>query len=98
MRRVWRAVVGHRELAPAVTFVAATGWELIEFVFLEGPHGARGLVAAALHSVQILLIVGVTWVVIRAWQERHRYEEALAAMVGRVVTAQEGERRRIAYD
>ena len=47
MRRVWRAVVRHRELALAVTFVAATGWELIEFVFLEEirlvvfhPHGS----------------------------------------------------------
>src|SRR5262249_18301925 len=51
-----------------------------------------------LHSIQVLLVVGVAWVVIRAWQERSRYEEALAAMVGKVVTAQEEERRRIAYD
>jgi signal transduction histidine kinase len=36
--------------------------------------------------------------VIRSWQERTRYEEALAVMVGKVVTAQEEERRRIAYD
>ena len=98
MRQVWRAVVRHRELALAATFVAATGWELVEFVVLEGPHGGEGPLALALHSVQILLIVGVTWVVIRAWQERTRYEEALAAMVGKVVTAQEEERRRIAYD
>jgi signal transduction histidine kinase len=98
MRHIWLAVVKHRELALAATFVAAAGWELVEFVVLEGPRGATAPLALALHSLQILLILGASWVVIRAWQGRHRYEELLAAMVGKVVTAQEEERRRIAYD
>src|SRR5262245_33871957 len=98
MRHLWLAVVKHRELALAATFVAAAGWELVEFVALEGPRGVRAPLALVLHSIQILLILGVTWIVIRAWHERHRYEASLAAMVGKVVTAQEEERRRIAYD
>lgn len=94
----WRVLVRHRELALALTFAAAAGWELVEYLLLESPRGARGPVALALHSVQILLILGVAWVVMRAWQERTRYEEALAAMVEKVLVAQEDERRRIAYD
>ena len=98
MRHLWLAVVKHRELALAATFVAAASWELVEWVALERPRGVRAPVALGLHAVQILLILGVTWVVIRAWHERNRYEETLAAMVGKVMTAQEEERRRIAYD
>src|SRR5262245_48804005 len=98
MRHLWLAVVKHRELALAATFVAAAGWELVEFVVLERARGVRAPLALGLHAVQILLILGVTWVVIRAWHERNRYEETLAAMVGKVVTAQEEERRRIDYD
>src|SRR5262245_23513007 len=98
MRHIWLTVVRHRELALAATFAAAAAWELVEFVILERPHGVKAPLTLALHSIQVLLVVGVTWVVIRAWKERSRYEEALAAMIGKVVTAQEEERRRIAYD
>jgi signal transduction histidine kinase len=94
----WRVMVRHRELALAATFAAAAGWELVEFLLLEGPRGARAPVALALHAVQILLIVCVAAVVLRAWQERTRYEEALGAMVKKVLAAQEEERRRIAFD
>jgi len=95
---IWRGAARHRELALALTFVAVAGWELVELLALEGPHRATGIVPLALHSIQIALAVGVTWTVIRAWQERTHSEAALAAMVEQVVTAQEDERRRIAYD
>ncbi len=95
---IWRMVARHREIGLALTFVAVAGWELVEFLILEKPRGASGTVPLALHSIQIVLVLGVTWAVIRASQERSRYEEALAAMVHKVVMAQEEERRRIAYD
>src|SRR5262249_48884959 len=43
-------------------------------------------------------VLVVTWSMIRAWQQRTRYEDVLAGMVEKVVMAQEEERRRIAYD
>ena len=93
-----RAVSRHRELTLALAFVGMAGWELTELLVLEGPHVAHGRLALALHSVQVLLVVAVTWVVIRAWQERTRHEDALTRMVEKVVAAQEEERRRIAHE
>lgn len=98
----WRTLLAtverHHELALAATFVAMAAWELIEIVALELRHGAVSPLALALHSAQVLLVAGVTFVVIRAWQARNRHEEALERMVETVVMAQEEERRRIAYD
>jgi len=92
------AVARHHELALAATFVAMAAWELVEIRALELRHGAVRPLALVLHAAQVLLVVGVTFVVIRAWQARNRHEEALAGMVETVVMAQEEERRRIAYD
>ena len=92
------AVSRHRELALATAFVGMAGWELTEFLVLEGPHVAHGRLALALHSVQVLLVIAVTWVVIRAWQDRIRHEDTLTRMVEKVVVAQEEERRRIAHE
>src|SRR5215471_6901490 len=94
----WRAVARHRELALALTFLGVAGWELVEFVTLERPKGTRGPLPLTVHSVQITLVLIVTWTMIRAWQQRTRYEDALAGMVEKVIMAQEEERRRIAYD
>jgi len=91
-------VARHHELALAATFVAMAAWELVEIRALELRHGAVRPLALALHAAQVLLVVGVTFVVIRAWQARNRHEEALAGMVETVVMEQEEERRRIAYD
>jgi signal transduction histidine kinase len=96
--RVWRAIGRNRELALALTFIGAAGWEMVEFLAIEGPHGATGPLPLTLHSVQVLIGLAVTWAVVRAWQERSRYEDALARMVEKVVMAQEEERRRIAFD
>jgi signal transduction histidine kinase len=97
-RSLFAVVTRHRELALAATFVVMAAWELIEVVALELRHGAVGVLALALHSAQVLLVAGVTFAVIRAWQARTRHEERLARMVETVVMAQEEERRRIAYD
>ena len=88
----------HRELALALAFVGMASWELTEFLILESPHVTSGRLAMALHSIQVLLVVALTWVVIRVWQERTRHEDALARMVEKVVVAQEDERRRIAHE
>jgi two-component system NarL family sensor kinase len=102
MTMAWQTLGGavsrHRELALATAFVGVAGWELTEFLVLEGPHVTLGRLTLALHSVQVLLVVAVTWVVIRAWQGRTRHEEALTRMVEKVVVAQEEERRRIAHE
>jgi signal transduction histidine kinase len=95
---IWQAIARHRELALGLTFVGVAGWELVEFMALERPHGGAGPLPLALHSVQIALVLIVTWTVIRAWQARSRYEDALARMVEQATMAQEEERRRIAYD
>ena len=94
---LWRIVARHRELALGLTFVAVAGWELVEFLALEG-RSSGGPLPFTLHSAQVVLGLGVAWAVIRAWHERGRHEEALARMVEKVVMAQEEERRRIAYD
>ena len=88
----------HHELALAAAFGAMAAWELIEIVALEQRHGAVGPLALVLHSAQVVLVVGVTLVVLRAWRARTRHEEALERMVETVVMAQEEERRRIGYD
>jgi signal transduction histidine kinase len=93
----WRAVTRHRELALGVTFVGVAGWELIEYLALERANG-NGPLPLTLHALQVLMGLGITWLVVRAWQARTRHEEALARMVEKVVMAQEEERRRIAYD
>src|SRR5262245_36815116 len=102
MRGCWRRIAGaiarHRELALVLAFAATAGWELIEFLILEEPHFAGGRLTLALHSIQVALVLGVTWVVIRAWQARTRHEDALARLVENVVVAREEERRRVAYE
>lgn len=88
----------HRELALGLTFVAMAGWELVEFLILETPRSHGGPLGFALHAIQVGLVVGVTWAVIRAWHSRTRHEEALGRMMETVAMAQEEERRRIAYE
>ena len=96
--RLGGIVARHRELALAVAFAATAAWELVEFLILEDRHVASGPLTLLVHSVQVALVLAVTWVIGRAWQERLRHEAALARMMEKVVMAQEEERRRIGYD
>jgi signal transduction histidine kinase len=96
--RTWRLVERHHELALVAIFFAAAGWELVEVLTIGAPRPATGALPIVLHSVQVLIVVGVTWAVFRAWRQRTRYEDALATMVEQNVMAQEEERRRIAFD
>ena len=91
-------VARHAPLALAVAFVATAAWELVEFLILEGRQVPSGPLTMLLHSVQVALVLAVTWVIGRAWQERLRHEAAIARMMETVVMAQEEERRRIGYD
>ena len=97
-RHMWRRAGRHRELALVLVFIAAAGWELVEFLVMEGPRGVTGAWPLTLHSLQVLIAVGVAGAVFRAWQHRTRYEAVLTTMVEQNVMAQEEERRRIAYD
>src|SRR4029077_7061939 len=97
-RHMWRRARRHRELGPGLVFIAAAGWELVEFLVMEGPRGVTGAWPLTLHSLQVLIAVGVAGAVFRAWQHRTRYEAGLTTMVEQNVMAQEEERRRIAYD
>jgi signal transduction histidine kinase len=94
----WRVVGRHRELALVLIFLGAAGWELVEFLVMEGPRGVTGAWPLSLHSAQVVIAVGVAWAVFRAWQQRTSYEAVLTTMVEQNVMAQEEERRRIAYD
>jgi signal transduction histidine kinase len=95
---VGAAVARHRELALVVAFVGMTAWELFEFAILEQPYVNGGPLTVLVHSLQVALVLAVTWTIGRAWQERIRHEETLARMVQEVVMAGEDERRRIGYD
>jgi signal transduction histidine kinase len=97
-RRAWRLVGRHHELALVAIFFAAAGWELVEVLTTGPSRRVTGALPIVLHSVQVLIVVGVTWAVFRAWRQRTRYEAALATMVEQNVMAQEEERRRIAFD
>src|SRR4029453_14290844 len=97
-RRAWRLVGRHPELALVAIFFVAAGWELVEVLTPGASRRATGAVPIVLHAVQVLIVVGVTWAVFRAWRQRTRYEAALATMVEQNVMAQEEERRRIAFD
>ena len=97
-RRTWRLVGRHRELALVVIFFVSAGWELVEVLTSDGPRRITGALPILLHSGQVLIVVAVSWAVFRAWQQRTRYEDALATRVEQNVMAQEEERRRIAFD
>src|SRR5688572_11420454 len=98
----WRALrwsVGrHGELVLAATLVAMVAYEAAEIWLLED-RGARSLsVAIAFHGLQIAAVVIATTLAVRAWRRKTALERQLAAEVERAVTAQEDERRRIAYE
>ncbi len=96
--RVARAAGRYREVLLAGVFVGMAGWEILEIRLLEPPLESGLSLTLLLHSLQVLLILGVSCALVRAWQEKSAHERALARMVEKVVFAQEDERRRIAYD
>lgn len=78
--------------------MATASYELFEILVLEPRPGSSVTLAVLIHSVQVGLILAVTFVALRAWREKTAHEEALGRMVEKVVVAQEEERRRIAFD
>ncbi len=98
----WRFARGaagrYREIVLAAVFVGVAGWELLEIWTLERPLSSGVSLTVLLHALQVVLILGVSGALLRAWQEKTAHEQALARMVEKVVFAREDERRRIAYD
>jgi signal transduction histidine kinase len=88
----------YRELILALVFLALASWELLEMSVLEGAGGATLSSTLAIHSAQVVLILLATYAALRAWQEKSAREQTLARMMEQVTLAQEGERRRIAFD
>ena len=90
-RRGWS-----REAILTVSFAAMAAFELFEAGVLEQSRPAW--LSAASHGLQVLVIVGATWLCLRAWQERLRREEVLGRAIETVTFAQEAERRRLARE
>ena len=88
----------HGELVLAATLVAMVAYEAAEIWLLEDRQARSLSVAIALHGLQIAAVVIATTVAVRAWRRKTAQERQLAAEVQRAVTAQEDERRRIAYE
>jgi signal transduction histidine kinase len=89
----------HRELALVAVFLALAAWEIFEFAVLERRDTPPPLPVAVLtHSLQVLVILVATWLVLRVWREKSNREAALRSMIEQVTFAQEAERRRVAYE
>jgi signal transduction histidine kinase len=85
-----------REIVLAAAFLAMASYELFEMWMFELSAGSP--LSVAVHTLQVVLILGATAVVLRAWRQKTAHEEALGRLIDKVVVAQEEERRRIAYD
>ncbi len=98
----WRALrrnLGrHEELVLAATVLVMAAYEAAE-IWLLADRPARSLsVAISFHALQVAAVAIATMLAVRAWRRKTAQERQLAAEVERAVTAQEDERRRIAYE
>ncbi|MGH7324995.1 MAG: sensor histidine kinase [Candidatus Rokuibacteriota bacterium] len=73
-------------------------YELLELWTAAVPPRLWSGTTLLLHGLQVVVILGATWAVLRVWREKTAREEQLARLVETVKVAQEEERRRIAYD
>lgn len=98
-RRIVQRVLGRdREIVLAAAFLAMASYELLEMRMFELSSRSPLSLAVAVHALQVVLILGATAVILRAWRQKTAHEEALARLVEKVVVAQEEERRRVAFD
>ncbi len=88
----------HGELVLAATLVAMVAYEAAEIWLLEDRRAWSLSVAISFHGLQIAAVAIATALAVRAWRRKTAQERQLAAEVERAVTAQEDERRRIAYE
>ena len=86
------------ELVLAATLVAMVAYEAAEIWLLEDRRARSLSVAISFHALQIAAVAIATTLAVRAWRRKTAQERQLAAEVERAVTAQEDERRRIAYE
>jgi signal transduction histidine kinase len=87
-----------REIVLAAAFLAMASYEVFEMWMFELPSRSPFSLAVAVHALQVVLILGATAVILRAWRQKTAHEEALARLVEKVLVAQEEERRRVVYD
>jgi signal transduction histidine kinase len=87
-----------REIVLAAAFLAMASYEVFEVWMFELPSRSPFSLAVAVHALQVVLILGATAVILRAWRQKTAHEEALARLVEKVLVAQEEERRRVVYD
>ena len=93
-RVVRHAVDWYGELTLAVVFLGIAFYELLE-MSTEPVASSLGLM---LHGLQVVLIVGVTALLLRAWRRRSAHSHELTRLVEQVIYAREQERRRVAYE
>jgi signal transduction histidine kinase len=79
-------------------FLGMAVYEAVEIWALETPRRAPTPLALLLHSLQVALILAATWILLKAWRQKDVYAETLARMVEKITSAQEDERRRIAFE
>ena len=88
----------YRELALGGVFLAMGSWELGEIWMLETTGPGWSVAIVLVHAIQVTIILGASYLGLRAWREKTERERALARLVTQVSLAQEEERRRVAYD
>jgi len=93
-RVVRHAVDWYGELTLAVVFLVIAFYELLE-MWTEPVASSLGVM---LHGLQVVLIVGVTALLVRAWRRRGAHAHELTRLVEQVIYAREQERRRLAYE
>jgi signal transduction histidine kinase len=97
-RALRRTMERHEELVLAATVLVMASYEAAEIWLFEN-RGARSLLVAILfHALQVTAVLIATTIAVRAGRRKTAQEHALTLEVERVVTAQEDERRRIAYE
>ena len=87
-RVVRHAVDWYGEVTLAVVFLGIAFYELLE-MWTEPVASSLGVM---LHGLQVVLIVGVTAVLLRAWRRRNAHAQQLTRLVEQVIYAREQER------
>jgi len=99
---MWRALgrnfAKHEELVLAFVVLVMAAYEAAEIWLLEAREARSLSVAILFHALQVTAVLIAATLAVRGWRRKTAQEHALTREVERVITAQEEERRRIAYE